>query len=101
MQIQVLFEGIESSPWFDEFIARRAARLERFAPPSSIISVSFRVEDGLYVTSLSIRDHHNYFFTANAETLYESFSIAMERAIRELTKEKQRLKQKINRKYVA
>lgn len=99
MKVQVHFQGLEATPWLEEFIDNRLAKLDRYLNSSASIQVHLRFENRLYTTGLSIYNHHGHSFSANGENLYESFSAAVDKAARVLGEEKRQLKDKINRKY--
>lgn len=100
MQVQVHYQGLESSPWMEQFIAKRVAKIERYVNPSATVLVNLKFEKNRYVTSLAIHNmNHDYAFSSNGENLYESFSIAIDKATRSLGEQKRMIKDKINRRY--
>ncbi|HXH76852.1 MAG TPA: HPF/RaiA family ribosome-associated protein [Bacteriovoracaceae bacterium] len=100
MQVQVHYQGLEPSPWLDQFIGRKVAKLDRYLTSAASIQVNLRFENREYVTGLAIHNsHHDYAFTSNGENLYESFSTAVEKASRSLGEERKKLKDKIHRKF--
>ena len=100
MQVQVHYQGLESSPWMEQFIAKRVAKIERYVNPSASVLVNLRFEKNRYVTSLAIHNmNHDYAFSSNGENLYESFSNAIDKASRSLGEQKRMIKDKINRRY--
>lgn len=99
MQVQVHYQGLEASPWLDQFITRRISKLERFLGQASSIQIHLKFENKQYSTSLAIHGLlKDYAFSANGENLYESFSLAVDKASRSLGEQKKRLKDKIHRK---
>lgn len=99
MKVQVHYQGLDPSPWLEEFIASRLAKLDRYLNSSASIQVNLRFEKRQYITGLSIYNHHDHAYTSVGENLYESFSSAVDKAARVLGEEKRQLKDKINRKY--
>lgn len=100
MQVQVHYQGLDSSPWMEQFITKRVAKLERYVNNSASVLVNLKFENRTYVTSLAIHNmNHDYAFTSNGENLYESFSLAIDKATRSLGEHKRMLKDKINRRY--
>ena len=100
MQVQVHYQGLEPSPWLEQFIGRRVSKLDRYLSPAASIQVNLRFENREYVTGLSIHNpNHDYAFTSNGLNLYESFSSAIEKAARVLGEEKRKVKDKINKKF--
>jgi ribosomal subunit interface protein len=99
MQIQVHYQGLESTPWMNEFITQRVLKLERFLNPSSTVQVHLRYDNKVYTTSLSVHHfHQDYAFTSPGENLYESFTASIDKASRTLGEHKKRIKDKVHRK---
>jgi len=99
MQIQVHYQGLDNTPWMDQFITNRVAKLNRYLNPSASIQIHLRMEHQVYVTSLSIHNlNHDYAYTAQGENLYESFQLATDKAARALGEHKRMLKDRIHRK---
>lgn len=100
MQIQVHYQGLEPSPWLDQFITRRVAKLDRYLSPSASIQVHLCLENGEYKSTLAIHHpNHEYSFTSDGINLYESFSSAIDQASRSLGEEKRKVKDKISRRF--
>jgi ribosomal subunit interface protein len=100
MRIQVYYQGIESSPWMEQFITKKVGKLERYVSPSASIKVYLKAENKKFQTNLVIFNlNHEYSFTSTGENLYEAFSEANEKALRSLGEHKRKLKDKINRKF--
>lgn len=101
MQVQVHYQGLDSSPWMEQFISKRVSKLERYVNNSATVLVNLKFENRTYVTSLAIHNlNHDYAFTSQGENLYESFSLAIDKATRALAEHKRMIKDKINRRYV-
>lgn len=99
MQVQVNFQGLDHSPWMDEFITKKVSKLNRFLSPSATVIVHLKFNNNLYSTTLSIHSmHHDYAFSGDGDNLYESFSIAIERATRALSEHKRQIKDRISRR---
>lgn len=100
MQVQVHYQGLENSPWMDQFITKRVSKLDRYLSSAATINVHLKFINRTYVTTLAIHNvNHDYAFTANGENLYESFASATDKASRALGEQKRKIKDKINRKY--
>ncbi len=101
MQVQVHYQGLDNSPWMEQFISKRVSKLERYVNNSATVMVNLKFENRTYVTSLAIHNlNHDYAFTSEGENLYESFSSAIDKATRSLAEHKRMIKDKINRRYV-
>ena len=99
MQIKVHYQGLESTPWMDQFITNRVSKLNRYLNPSASIHISLKMENQLYVTILSVHNlNHDYTYTGQGENLYESFQLATDKAARGLGEQKRMLKDRIHRK---
>lgn len=101
MNLKVHYQGLDASPWLEEFIIRRISKLERFLGPYAKIQVCLRFEDRHYMTSLAIYNHRDYCYIGYGENLYESFIDAVGKATRWQGEESRRLKEKIHRKIIS
>ncbi len=99
MHVQVHYQNLENSPWMDQFIEKRVSKLNKYLNQSASIQVNLKFENRKYVTSLAIHNHHDYAFTADGANLYESFSEAVDKAVRTLGEQKRRIKDKINKQF--
>ncbi len=100
MQIQVHYQGLESSPWMDEFISSRVQKLSRYLSPAAHIQVHLKMLNNQYVTSLAVHNFkHDYAYTAQGVNAYESFTAAITKAARTLSEEKRKVKDRIHRKF--
>lgn len=100
MQVQIHYQGLDNSPWMDQFITRKVSKLNRYLNSAASLQVHLKFVNRKYVTSLAIHNlNHDYAFTADGENLYESFSLATDKATRALGEHKRMIKDKINRKY--
>lgn len=100
MQVQVHYQGLESSPWMEQFITNRVAKIERYVNNSASVHVNLKFENRTYVTSLAIHNmNHDYAFSSDGVNLYESFSLAINKASRTLGEQKRMMKDKIHRKF--
>lgn len=99
MQVQVHYQGLDHTPWMDEFITKRVSKLNRYLNQASRIEVHLKFVNRSYVTSLAIHNpYHEYAFSSEGENLYESFSIAIAKASRALTEHKRQTKNRIHRR---
>lgn len=102
MHVQVHYQGMENSPWMDEFITSRVSKLERYLGTAASIQVNLKMFKNRYITSLAIHNRgHDYAFTSDGDNLYESFAIAVDKANRALGEQKRKIKDRINRRYVS
>lgn len=101
MQVQVHYQGMDSSEWIDQFITRKISKLNRYLNEASAIHVHLKLDNRNYATTLEIHcnHHRNYAFHALGGNLYESFSMAIDKASRVLNEEKRRFKDRINSRY--
>ena len=99
MQVQVHYQGLEASPWLDQFITRRLSKIERYLGQAASVQIHLKFENKQYVTSLAVHGlFKDYAFSANGENLYESFSLAIDKASRTLGEQKRKIKDKIHKK---
>ncbi|HXH31416.1 MAG TPA: HPF/RaiA family ribosome-associated protein [Bacteriovoracaceae bacterium] len=100
MHVQVHYQGLENSPWMDQFISSRVSKLNRYLGQSDSVQVHLKYCNRQYVTSLAIHNIvRDYAFSSDGVNLYESFSSALEKASRSLGEHKRRLKDRINKNY--
>lgn len=101
MQVQVSYQGLDSSPWIDQFITRKMEKLKRYLNPASIIQVHLKLDKICYSTTLEVHstNHKSYAFSSEGDNLYESFSTAIDKAARVLNEERRKIKDHINSKY--
>jgi ribosomal subunit interface protein len=101
MQIQVHYQGLDSSEWADDFIKNRVTKLSRYLDQSATIQVNLKLENRKYLSTLVIHNVGNdYAFTSSGDNLYESFALAVDKGGRSLGEHKRMLKDKINRRYI-
>ncbi len=100
MQVQVYYQGLEHTPWMDQFITKRVAKLDRYLNTSANVQVNVKYQNNHYVTSLAIHNpYHDYAFSSEGLNLYESFSSAIDKAARSLREHKRKIKDRINKKF--
>lgn len=100
MHVQVHYQGLDNTPWMDQFITRRVSKLNRFLGEASAVQVNIKLFKGQYITSLAIHNpYHDYAFTSKGSNMYESFAGAVEKASRALSEHKRKIKDRINKRY--
>lgn len=100
MQVKIYYHGLDNTPWMEQFISKRVNKINRYLHQSAIVEVNLKFENKKYLTSLSIHNlGHDYSFSAEGLNMFESFSIAIDRATRALLEHKQVIKDKINKKF--
>ncbi len=100
MQVQVHYQGLENSPWMNQFITERIQKLNRYLGTAAAIQINLKFENKRYITSLAIHNkNQDYAFNGEGDNLYGSYSQALDKAIRALGEHKRMLKDKINRRY--
>lgn len=99
MQIQVHFQGLDHSPWMDDFIAKRVEKISRYLSPSAKVQVNLKAENQLCYTTLSIHNpNHDFAFSSEGDNVWESVSIAIDKASRVLSENKRQFKDRIGRR---
>jgi ribosome-associated translation inhibitor RaiA len=99
MQIKVHYQGLDSTPWMEDFIAEKVEKLKTYLTPASTILANIELAKGVYTTNITIHNQHDYSFTAQGNNLFESFTAAKNKALRVLKENKRMMKDKINSKY--
>lgn len=100
MHVQVHYQGLDNTPWMDQFITNRVNKLSRYMGQASAVQVNIELFKGRYITSLAIHNpNHDYAFSSEGGNLYESFSLAVEKASRSLGEHKRMIKDRINKRY--
>lgn len=99
MQISVHYQGLEHTPWMDDFITNRVMKLDRYLTPAATVQIHIKMEGQNYVTTLAIHNmNHDYAFTGQGVNLFESFQLATDKAARNLGEHKRMIKDRIHRK---
>ncbi len=101
MHVKVHYQGLDSSPWMDDFITKRVEKLSRYLNAASGLQVQIKFANRTYSTTLAIHNHHDYSYSAEGENLYESFSSAVDKATRGLSENKRKIKDRIHRKFAS
>ena len=100
MRVQIYYDNLNSSTWTDDFIESRVQKLGKYLNPSVLIHVNLKMDKKVYSTNIVIHHSHNdYAFVAEGENLFESFTMALEKAMRTMGVEKRKLKLRVNKKY--
>lgn len=99
MHVKVHYQGVERSPWVDQFVNARVSRLNRYLNPAANVEVHLKQVKNQYVTSIAIHNYNDFAFNAYGENLFEAFSAAIEKANRALNEHKNKLKDKIHKKF--
>ena len=100
MQVLIHYHGVDNSPWLEQFLTRKSEKLERYLSPSSQVHLYLKHEGPFVQTTIEIQNtHRNHAFSCEGETIYESFSQAIEKAVRSLGEEKRKIKDKINSRF--
>lgn len=99
MQIQVYFQGLDHTPWMDDFITKRVGKISRYLSPSATVQVNLKAEKQLCHTTISIHNmNHDYAFSSDGENVFESITTAVDKANRTLTETKRQHKDRIGRR---
>lgn len=102
MHMQVHYQGINHTPWVDQFVSERISKIDKYLNPSAKIQVNLKYENRAYVTAIAIHNmNHDYAFTTYADNLFEAFSTAVDKASRKLSEHKNKIKDRINRRYTS
>lgn len=101
MQVQVHYQGLENSPWMNQFITERVQKLNRYLSNAGAVQINLKFENKKYITSMAIHNKNQDFaFNGEAENLFGSFTQALDKALRVLGEHKRMMKDKINRRYI-
>jgi ribosome-associated translation inhibitor RaiA len=99
MEIKVHYQGLDHSLWVEQFMTRKVAKLERFLAPTALTTVHLCLENNIYTTTLSIHSMgRDFYFKADGENLYESFTGAIDKASRALVERKRQVRNRIFRR---
>lgn len=100
MQVQVHYQGLDNSPWVNQFINERIQKLNRYLGSASAVQINLKLENKRYLVGLAIHNkNQDYAFNGEGDNLYGAFSLALDKANRALGEHKRMLKDKINRRY--
>ncbi len=100
MNVQVNYQNLKNSQWVDDIIMQKVDKLSTFLDRSSNIQVHMKHDKSGYVASLAIHyPQHELAVSAVGENLYEALAEAVDKARRVLRTQKDKIKNKINRKF--
>lgn len=100
MQVHVHYQGFAHSQWMDQLIVKKVSKLERFLSSHAQIDVFLNSDEKAYSTTLIVHNKkQHYSFSSDGLDLFESFTSASEMATKELSEEKRKLKDRIQRKF--
>lgn len=102
MQVHIHCQGFEQSRWMEQFILKKVCKLERYLNSSATVEVYLKSDGKCFHATLSIQTRSRGFaFTSTGYNLYEAYSFAHDKAVRELTEYKRKLKDKIHRRFTS
>lgn len=101
MQTQIHYQGLESTSWTEDFMTSRVQKLERYLGPSASIQVHVKqINNQSYEAAIAVHGFkHDYAFRSTGENLYQAFMLTLDKAVRTLSEEKRKLKDRIHRKF--
>ncbi len=100
MQIQIHYQGLEHTPWMDDFINTKIEKLDRYLSPNAHVQVHVKLGNQEYETTVVVHSfHHDYSFGGVGENFYESFTDAVHKTSRALNEDKKKAKDRIHRKF--
>lgn len=102
MRIQIEYKGLETSPWMEQFIARKCGKLERYLSPSGRVMVVLIKDSQVCSVCIGVTNPGRS-FTSNSQgaDIHEAFLLALEHVSRELSEHRRLMRERIHRKYVA
>ena len=102
MQFQVHYSNLDHSGWMDQFIEKRVEKLKRYLSSSATVQVHLKYERDVFITGLILHStHHDYVFSAEGANLFESFTDALDKAVRVLKEDKKKIRERVNKRYLA
>jgi len=100
MEYEICIQGLESSYWMKEFIAKKLVKLHRYLTPASSLTVSlYRREDDFEACIEVIHPVHSFKCSSYGEDLYLAFSDALDRIARDLNRAQQIRRGKVEASY--
>lgn len=101
MQVRIHCQGFDHSQWMEQLILKKVSKLERYLNSSAKVDVYLKSDGKCFHSTLSVQTRSRGFaFTSVGYNLYESYSLAHDKAVKGLSEHKRMLKDKINRKFV-
>lgn len=102
MQVHVHYQGFGQSQWMDQLIIKKICKLERYLSSSAQVDVFLNNDEKCFYTTLVVHNKkQHYAFSSEGYNLFESFSKATEKAVKDLSNEKRKLKDRIHRKFIS
>lgn len=100
MQVRVHYQGFGQSQWMDQLIIKKISKLERYLSSSAQVDVFLNNDEKCFYTTLVVHNKkQHYAFSSDGYNLFESFTRATEKAVKELSVEKRKLKDRIHKKF--
>ena len=100
MQIQVHYSHVKNTEWVENFLRSKTEKLGRYLTSSANLQVHLKNENNQYTSTIVFYDKNaDLTVSASSENLYESFTIAVNKAMRILGEQKRRVKDRIKKNY--
>lgn len=102
MDVRIRFQGVMDSDWMTRYLESKVARLERYLPTGTFITIVLSMKNEECFTEMKVQTpKHEYVFQAKGCDLFESFTHVLEESTRHLRNEHARLIERIHRKFTA
>lgn len=100
MQVNLEYQGVESSPWMERFITRKLEKLNRYLTPASTVKVLLIKHQDDCEACIEVTNNTR-FYTCSSKggDIHSAFSDALEKASRELGEQKRRARANIHSKF--
>ena len=99
MKITISFKNLKHTPSLDLRIKEKSSKLEKYFDNGySKVDWVCYVKDGIHYAEVSVHGaHFEYHARANADNLYKTFDLATAKLEKQLTKKKERRKNKLHK----
>lgn len=99
MEVRLIYQGTEGSPWMKEYMERQLERLERYLSSSAVIFINFTSGPVTSSAQLEIQNHKKKFsFESSGADIFEAFSKTLDKACRLMKIEHKRQLRRIQQK---
>ena len=100
MDISIRYQGINESPWMNEYLETKLGKLARYLSVGAKISVVLVTESCQNFCELSVKNlKHSYCFRNSGLDLFEAFTNGLEEACRVLRHDYHMTIERVHRKF--
>lgn len=101
MEIRIQYQGVDGSPWMEEYMEGKLARLERYLSSGAEIEINLISQGDRCYTHFKVKSlHHEHHLEKEGCDIFEAFTLALEEAAMVLRREHLKVHQKFNKEFI-